>query len=111
MPEYTLFAYGEPTIFKADGRRQLARRLYRRTSWTWEACDRVAGDLMRSVVCVALDYETVVLAGRWDFLVDRPDERSEAEWCEPPAGPPDGGRAAVGGSPGVEAPHLTGGLK
>ena len=111
MPEYTLFAYGTPTIFKAEGTRQLARRLYRRTTWTWEACLDAASRLRRGVVCVSLDFETVILAGRWDFVEDRPEERPEELWSEPPGGPPDGGRAAAGGSAGGGTPLLSGGVK
>lgn len=108
MPVYTLISYGQTFTFKARDAEQLAVRLYRRTSWTLDACRRFAEQLRRGVVCISLDYETLVLPGRFDHLEERPDERPTDEWCEPSAEPPTGGGAAADGDR-AEPPLLTGG--
>lgn len=108
MPEYTLISFGQVTTFEADGHDQLGRRLYRRSTWSYDACYRFAAQLLRGVVCIAPDYETIVLAGRWDVIEDRPEERPVEDWTEPSAEPPTGGGAAADGDRS-EPPLLTGG--
>ena len=114
MPVYTIVSWGQPFAFVAEDREQLRSRLYRRTSWTWDACSRVAEQLLRGVVCTMPDYETLVLPGRWDHLASRPKERPEHEWfddddaAEPQSG---GAAAAASGHGDSDTPLLTGGVK
>lgn len=81
MPVYTLIAFGQVSTFHASNEDKLMRRLYRRTTWTWDDCRAIAQRLRRGVVCIALDYETVVLPGSWEHIEDRPESRPVEEWA------------------------------
>ena len=107
MPVFTLIAYRQTSTFKARDRDQLRTRLYRRTSWTEDACGRIADQLLRGIVYLALDYETVVLPGRWDHLNERPEGRPEAEWDASDV-PPDDSTVVLRGP---DTPLLSGGVK
>lgn len=75
MPVYTIQEFGSLSTFEADGVDQISRRLYNRTAWTRSECRRVALELSRGRVFSAPDYETIILPGRFDVMIDRPDER------------------------------------
>lgn len=75
MPAYTIRAYGQTSTFHASTTQQLGRRLYTRTHWLREECERLALDLWRGRVLIAPDYETVVLPGEFYVLEERPSER------------------------------------
>lgn len=112
MPVYTLISYGKPSRFKAKDVKQLAVRLYRRTAWTWDGCERIARKLVRGVVYSAPDYETLVLRGDWSWVESRPEERDPSTWDGRHVATPEAARAARGDLPSdADAPLLSGGVK
>src|SRR6056297_1649900 len=106
MPVFTLIAYRQTSTFTARDREELRDRLYVRTTWTLEDCARIADQLLRRIVYLALDYETVVLPGRWDHIDERPEDRPESEWNASDR-PPEDSTVALRGP---DTPLLLGGV-